>query len=262
VAVPERFAKRVERASALAKEGGAATPLLLFAASLLSAQGRLAAGLAGEHERAPLTGSLGHDAVRFPALLRSFLEELRDSPAPEIATEAERRRHDDEPTALSRLITAWEGDATEEEDHLSRAFLRPYLETLRAAAVAPKRRLAQACSFCGGPPSVGFLRSEGASEGAGRHLVCARCGGEDAAGRIRCAACAEEDPKRLPVFRSEKFPAVRIEACETCRGYVKAIDLSLDARPIPEVDELLSVSMDLWASEEGWRRLAPGIAGI
>jgi FdhE protein len=262
VTVPELFAKRAERASALAKQGGAATPLLLFASSLLSAQQRLAAGLAGEHERTPLSGSLGSDVTRFAPLLRCFLEELRDSPAPEIATEAERRRHDDEPTARARLITAWEGDAAEEEDPVSRAFLRPYLETLRAAAVAPERRLAQACSFCGGPPSVGFLRSEGPSEGAGRHLVCARCGGEDAAGRIRCAACGEADPKRLPVFRSEKFPAVRIEACETCRSYVKAIDLSLDARPIPEVDELLSASMDLWAREEGWRRIAPGLAGI
>jgi FdhE protein len=55
---------------------------------------------------------------------------------------------------------------------------------------------------------------------------------------------------------------VRIEACETCRRYVKSLDLTLDARPLPEVDDLVSLAMDLWASEEGWTRLEPGWAGI
>jgi formate dehydrogenase maturation protein FdhE len=55
---------------------------------------------------------------------------------------------------------------------------------------------------------------------------------------------------------------VRIEGCEACRGYVKSIDLTLDARAIPEVDELVSLGMDLWAAREGFRRIEPGLAGI
>ncbi len=55
---------------------------------------------------------------------------------------------------------------------------------------------------------------------------------------------------------------MRIEACETCRNYVKSLDLTLDARPVPEVDDLVSLAMDLWAVEEGWTRLEPGWAGI
>jgi hypothetical protein len=31
---------------------------------------------------------------------------------------------------------------------------------------------------------------------------------------------------------------------------------------VPEIDELLSVSMDLWAVEQGYERLEPGIAGL
>ena len=49
---------------------------------------------------------------------------------------------------------------------------------------------------------------------------------------------------------------------ETCRRYVKSIDLTADARAIPEVDDLLSLGMDLWAQEEGYARVAPGLAGI
>ena len=50
--------------------------------------------------------------------------------------------------------------------------------------------------------------------------------------------------------------------CETCGRYVKSIDLTLDARPIPQVDDLVSLSMDLWAAEEGYTRIEPGMAGI
>jgi formate dehydrogenase maturation protein FdhE len=55
---------------------------------------------------------------------------------------------------------------------------------------------------------------------------------------------------------------VRIEVCETCHRYLKSIDQTLDARSIPEVDDLLSLAMDVWALEEGYTRLEPGLAGI
>ena len=98
--------------------------------------------------------------------------------------------------------------------------------------------------------------------GAARSLVCALCGTEWPFPRIRCAACREADPVKLPSFQTEAHPSVRIEACETCRHYVKSLDLTLDARPLPEVDDLVSLTMDLWAIEEGWTRLEPGWAGI
>ena len=99
-------------------------------------------------------------------------------------------------------------------------------------------------------------------EGARRFLVCALCGGEWSVFRILCPACFEEDPQKLPSFAAESHSAVRIEACETCRRYVKSIDLSADARPSPEVDDLVSLSMDLWAREQGFERIEPGLAGL
>ena len=99
-------------------------------------------------------------------------------------------------------------------------------------------------------------------EGAKRMLGCALCGGEWLFGRILCPSCSEGDPHRLPSFHDEKHPTVRIEACETCHRYVKSIDLSEDARPIPEVDDLVSLAMDLWAVEQGYERIEPGLAGI
>lgn len=95
-----------------------------------------------------------------------------------------------------------------------------------------------------------------------RMLHCALCSLEWNINRISCPACGEEDPEKLPVYRSEPHPAVRIEACETCRRYLKSIDLTQDARPIAEVDDLLSLSMDLWAIDEGFERIEPGLAGL
>jgi formate dehydrogenase maturation protein FdhE len=43
---------------------------------------------------------------------------------------------------------------------------------------------------------------------------------------------------------------------------VKSIDLTVDARPIPPIDDLVSLSMDLWATDEGYTRIEPGLAGI
>src|SRR5262249_23502485 len=100
------------------------------------------------------------------------------------------------------------------------------------------------------------------SHGAQRVLLCALCGGEWPFARIRCPACDEQDPEKLPSFSDAGHPLVRIEACEGCRHYVQSIDLTLDARPIPEVDDLLSIALDLWAAEQGYTRIEPGLAGI
>jgi FdhE protein len=137
---------------------------------------------------------------------------------------------------------------------------------LAAAGVRPSRAPRPGrCGFCGGPPWIAFRRIDAAGEGAdgaARHLGCALCGGDWLFVRGRCPGCAEEDPRQLPVFSADAHPNVRLEACESCRGYLKSIDLTLDARPIPEVDDLLSLSLDLWAAEQGFTRLAPGLAGI
>ena len=43
---------------------------------------------------------------------------------------------------------------------------------------------------------------------------------------------------------------------------MKSVDLTLDGLAVPEVDELRSLSLDLWAVERGYVRLEPGLAGV
>jgi FdhE protein len=181
----------------------------------------------------------------------------------ELAELAQARLEDGADAAASRLSTYWSGDLEVREDFLSRALLKPWVELLAAERRAPERTLKPGtCPFCGGLPWMATRRAQTGSDGAQRNLCCALCGGEWPFIRIRCPSCGEADPEELPFFQDETRVAARIEACETCKRYVKSIDLSLDARPIAEIDDLLTLPLDLWAQEQGYERIEPGLAGI
>lgn len=116
---------------------------------------------------------------------------------------------------------------------------------------------AQRCPCCGDRPVVGVLREQG--HGAGRVLVCGRCATEWPAPRMVCPSCAAIDVQALPVFRADEWPAIRIESCERCHHYLKSIDLTVDGAAVPVVDDLASLPLDLWAADQGLRRLRPGL---
>jgi formate dehydrogenase maturation protein FdhE len=261
--VASDFERRAARAETLVGKAPAAAEPLRFAAGLYRAQAALADAVAASHADEPLTGHLDHDVDRLldrvPAIFRYAAE---SGPEP-LSAEAGTRGKDLPSTRRTRLLVYWSGDRDSREDYLSRAVLRPYVETLRAVPTPPDRPHRQGrCPFCGGLPWMSARREGSMMEGARRLLACALCGGEWPFSRILCPACGEQDPVKLPSFSTEAHPAVRIEACETCRRYVKSIDLSEDARPIPEVDDLVSLSMDLWAEAEGFVRIEPGLAGL
>jgi hypothetical protein len=255
--------RRAARAEALAATTPAAEEPLRFAAGLYHVQARLAAAVLGLHAERPLCGSLEEEADRFLDDVGPLLDFAAEEGPSALADAARARVRDERPVARSRLLVWWRGDRGSREDYLSRALLRPYVEVLAELRIAPDRRHQPGhCPFCGGPPWIAARRGSSDGDGARRFLGCALCGGEWPVGRIRCPCCEEEDPAKLPSFQSQKHPAVRIEACETCRRYVKSLDLTLDARAIPEVDDLVSLAMDLWASREGLTRLEPGLAGV
>jgi Protein involved in formate dehydrogenase formation len=117
------------------------------------------------------------------------------------------------------------------------------------------------CGFCGGHPAVASRRTLPESDGASRFLHCALCGGEWRVNRIRCPWCGEEDPQKLPHFEAAQAAGARIEGCETCGRYLKSIDRSTDMRRVPEVDDLATLALDLWAAEQGLARGEAGLLG-
>ena len=262
-AVERAFRRRAERAWFLARDAIAAHEPLRFAAGLFREQGKLAAALEALNGRRPLSGRLTED---LPGLLEASSGLLRFAAeqGPEgLASVARARSIDEGPLLGSQVAAFWSAERAPQPDYLSRALLRPYVELLANLRISPGRPLRTGhCPFCGGAPWIAGRRPAEEGDGDARLLGCALCGGEWPFARIRCPACPEQDPERLPCFRSDDYPAVRIEACETCHRYVKSIDLTLAAEAIPEVDDLVSLGMDLWAAKEGFERIEPGLAGI
>jgi FdhE protein len=82
---------------------------------------------------------------------------------------------------------------------------------------------------------VGVLRAEG--EGAKRSLICSFCRTEWDYLRIACPACDERREEKLRFYTWSKFQAVGVEACDTCKAYIKTVDLTPNGLVVPEVDE-------------------------
>ena len=259
--VAPAFERRAARAQTLSRESATARQPLEFAAGLYRAQQSMATAIQATAAAGGLVGRLDADLDGFSAATEILLRFVADHAPPALS---EMARHSAGDALRDRLCGWWDGGGSGRDDYLARAILRPYAEVQRALALPSGRgpTVGGACVFCGGLPWIAWRAASGSSEGAQRFLGCALCGGEWSVGRIRCPSCAEERPDKLASFQSDRHPTVRIETCASCRAYVKSIDLTIDARAIPEVDDLLSLSMDLWAAEEGYVRIEPGLAGL
>jgi len=147
------------------------------------------------------------------------------------------------------------------QEFLVQAFLQPYAELLRSRISLPAAESRYAiCPFCQRKPSVGVLRPMG--EGAARSLVCGFCAVEWNFRRLVCPGCGEENDKNLLVFTASDFDYIRVEGCETCKTYIKTIDLTKNGHGEPLVDELASASLDVWAREQGYAKLQPNLLGM
>jgi FdhE protein len=57
---------------------------------------------------------------------------------------------------------------------------------------------------------------------------------------------------------------VRIDACDTCRAYVKTFDLRERGGKdvVPLVDDVATLTLDVWAHEQGLQRSGVSLAGV
>jgi Protein involved in formate dehydrogenase formation len=145
------------------------------------------------------------------------------------------------------------GDA---EQFFWRIVKQPYAEYFQKPGEAGSSK----CPSCGSKPVVGVLRSEG--DGAKRALICSLCGSEWPYRRLICPNCGEEDKEKLPIFVAAQIAHVRVEACDTCRTYLKSVDLTKDGFAVPVVDEIATVALNLWADEQGYTKIETNVLGM
>jgi FdhE protein len=269
-----RWDERVDRARALAAIRPAAAEALTFYAAVAEYQKTLVRGgrPPGAEPPRPMIDALELGAVL--DAIPDFLARLtRLAPARLAESAVELRTFErDEWRRLIHSYLADEGPDLGAADHARRfvveAMLQPFVEEAALAEPAEQRRHLQQteargpirCPFCNALPVVGVLREEG--HGARRMLVCSLCLIERPYLRVVCPACGEQQFDALPVYTANEFEHIRIEACDRCRSYLKTIDLSKDGLAIPLVDDIASVSLDLWARNRGYVRLRANLLGL
>jgi len=138
-----------------------------------------------------------------------------------------------------------------------RVLMQPYAERFRKP---PGVGAGSTCPSCGSKPVVGVLRGEG--DGAKRSLVCHLCASEWPYRRLICPNCGEEDKEKLPVYVAAQIDHIRVEACDTCRAYLKSVDLTKDGFAVPDVEEIATVALSLWAEEHGYAKIETNVLGM
>lgn len=146
------------------------------------------------------------------------------------------------------------------EQLLAWIFLQPYAECLASRAVAQMHGTFSRCPVCGARPIVGVLRQEG--DGAKKSLVCMLCAHEWTFRRVYCPSCGEEREPQMAFYSAPDIPHVRVDVCDTCRTYLKTVDLTKSGLAVPVVDDLATLPLDLWARQHGYGKLQINVLGI
>jgi FdhE protein len=280
----DKWDQRIQRANELAGAYPFAAEGLRFYERVASFQKSLYTGLAagnGTAKKARAPGTLRDELELFVLLpwFASFLSFVQDiAPAPLAQSSASLSvagamrweqvldefwrtgAPGDAMSAMSTMMATPE-TITPAEELIAWAFLQPYAEHLADHSQLPEIHGAPSlCPLCSGWPQVGVLRPQG--DGGKRSLICSLCATEWDFRRIVCPACGEEDVEKLPVYIAEEHGHVRVEACDTCRHYLKTIDMTKEGRAIPVVDELAAIPLSLWAAEHEYTKLSTNLLGI
>jgi FdhE protein len=212
-------------------------------------------------DRGELHGTLNLDeaARRFPELVTM----VRKYGPPKLAEEAG-RLHDTSGPKICRMLEQWLATAEPPDDassFFSRVLLQPQAERLiQGRGVGRERVAGNKCPYCQSDPQLAVIRPEG--DGGKRLLLCSFCQSEWEFRRILCPACGEEDNDRLPRYSAEGIAAVRVEACDTCKHYLKSVDMTVDGLAVPVVDEIAAAPLDLWAAAQGYRKIQLNLMGF
>jgi formate dehydrogenase maturation protein FdhE len=252
----------IDRASELAGRDEAAKPLLEAYGRLLVLQRDCYASLNAHPEQ--LSGALERDLSAVRAYVPRVLKGVAATGPPRIAEEARALIDGGKPALDSMLLAGWRTPS--DEQFFAKVVLQPYANCLATHGRRPLDRdlpLADnVCPFCGGAPQVSVLREPAGAEGGGRELLCGTCLTSWPFRRVLCPRCGEENERRLGYFHSAAYDHLRVDACDTCKHYLKSVDLTRLGLAVPLVDEVAGAPLDLWARERGYDKIELNLVGL
>ncbi len=111
------------------------------------------------------------------------------------------------------------------------------------------------CPACGSPPIASVLRI-GVPVPGTRYLHCVLCSTDWYMARGQCSQC--ETQEKLAYYHIESgTDAVKGEACDECRGYIKSLNQEKDSQVDPVADDLATLGLDILMDESGYQRASP-----
>ena len=244
----------INRVRELVASSTPAQELLTFYETVLLSQKEVYESLRGRRDWLP-SGSLENDLSALREHIPAFLTSVLSVAPPALAEQA--GASDD------LLLEYWHNRS--DKLFFPKAFLQPYAQwSVQSGALTRLSSTAEnRCPYCFGKPQLSFLRvTESGSESGNRHLLCATCLSSWEFRRVVCASCSEERPFKLENFKSDEYDHVRIEACESCKQYVKGIDLTRLGLAVPLVDDVATAALDLWAVDKGYAKVELNLVGL
>jgi FdhE protein len=261
------WGKRIQRAIDLAEKHSGSAEVLSFYRRIIEFQKTLYDEISARpapvlNIARPFREQLDVDlaAKHLPGLLtlvqRSGPSKLAQEAAKAGAAAPEQRRR-----LLDDFLSATDGLDVGPDSFFARVLFQPLAESLAAAqAIQLAGFSGSVCPVCGARPQVAVLHPEG--DGGKRFLVCSFCVTEWEFRRILCPVCGEEDYQKLPRYSADDLAAARIEACDTCKRYLKSVDMTVDGLAVPLVDEIATAPLDLWAAEQGYTKIRLNLMGF
>jgi len=257
--------KQIERADSLAADASGSKELLQFYAQLLRAQNEIYEAFVSRRGFWLPSGNLEEDVAVVQSSMSGLLERVVHNGPESLADEAQALLNTESNVMAHDLLNYWHSPS--DTQFFAKSVLQPYVRWLAETGIAPiGRELAggeRTCPFCGGRPQLSFLQSkESTAESGNRDLMCATCLTSWEFRRVVCASCGEERPAKLGYFHSPEFDHIRIEACDSCKHYIKGIDLTRFGFAVPLVDEMYAAPLDLWAREHGYTKIELNLVGL
>jgi FdhE protein len=261
--------QRIARAEFLARQYSSVAEIIGFYAKIAGFQEDFYRRLEAAADRSAKAASAEQrfGPPESPEILGSFRPflSLVENLGPKRLAALARHLQQSSPESWSELLgaswTASESNEEAPEEILARAFLQPYAEFLRARlAMKSDGYIHSFCPFCNRKPGLAVLRQQG--DGARRSLMCSFCLAEWEFRRIVCPGCGEENNAKLPVYNASDFDYIRVECCDTCHAYLKAVDLTKNGLAEPMVDEMAAAPLDLWAQDHGYSKLQRNLMGM
>ena len=261
----ETWRRRVQRADQLSAADTPSRTLVAFYAALLRAQANVYDQLTTAGSWQP-SGNLESDLSALRPQLAKILDAVVTAGSERLANEA-RRLLTSEPVDVDDVVLRFWRKPSDDQ-FFAKAIVQPYAQWLAERGVAPVDRAFgredNRCPFCGGVPQLSVLCGAGDSalEGGRRALQCATCLMTWPFRRALCPQCGEEDERKLGYFNTPAFDHLRLETCETCKHYLKGVDLTRLGLAVPLVDEVAGAALDAWATEHGFVKIELNLVGL